>query len=147
MINAKTGQQCSEYGVMRTYLRDGSSPNVVKKRPFYMIDSTYTVASDPNTMRDTGFLRNAEYKVVDPADYEYLRRTTGNFHKTDKTIKEQLEDEKRWKATLDARCPHKRPASLSKSEAKMGSSDTSFSFVKSNLSLSKKSVRVIEPEP
>lgn len=75
MINAKTGNQCSNYAVTRTYLRDGSSPNVVKKRPFYMIDSTYTVASNPNTMRDTGFLRNAEYRVVDAADYEYQRRS------------------------------------------------------------------------
>jgi hypothetical protein len=28
-----------------------------------MIDSTYMVASDPNSMRDTGPVRNAEYRV------------------------------------------------------------------------------------
>jgi hypothetical protein len=40
-----------------------------------MLDSTYTVASNPNTMRDTGPLRNAQFKVVDAADFEYLLKT------------------------------------------------------------------------
>ncbi len=71
-VNAKTGNQCSNYAVARTYMRDGQAPEVVKRRPFYMLDSTYTVASNPNTMRDTGQLRNAQYRVVDPADFEYL---------------------------------------------------------------------------
>ena len=33
-----------------------------------MIDSTYTVACDPNTMRDTGPVRNARYVINDPVE-------------------------------------------------------------------------------
>ena len=33
-----------------------------------MIDSSYTVASNPNTMRDNGPLRNAEYILEDKDD-------------------------------------------------------------------------------
>lgn len=33
-----------------------------------MIDSSYTVPSNPNSMRDNGPLRNAEYYVNDQAD-------------------------------------------------------------------------------
>ena len=33
-----------------------------------MIDSTYTVASDPNSMRDTGPVRNARYYIKDPVE-------------------------------------------------------------------------------
>jgi len=47
-----------------------------------MIDSTYVVASDPNTMRDTGPTRNAEYRLVaeegievSPHDLESMRDT------------------------------------------------------------------------
>jgi len=74
-LNAQTGSQCNNYAVMRTYIRDAQPPAVVKKRPFYMVDSTYTVASNPNTMRDTGPIRNAQYRVYDPADIELLRRS------------------------------------------------------------------------
>ena len=74
LVNAKVGTQCSNYAVARTYLRDGQAPEVVKRRPFYMLDSTYTVASNPNTMRDTGPLRNAQYRVSDPADVEYSKK-------------------------------------------------------------------------
>jgi hypothetical protein len=68
---------------------------VVKKRPFYMLDSTYTVASNPNTMRDTGPLRNAQYKVVDPADLEYF------------TAKQSREGEQAAEKAMKARCNHK----------------------------------------
>ena len=44
-----------------------------RKRPFFMIDSTYMVPSNPNTMRDLGPSRNCEYKVVDP-DAEGVRK-------------------------------------------------------------------------
>jgi hypothetical protein len=40
-------------------------PIKLKHTPYYMLDSTYTVASNPNTMRDTGPTRNAEYIVRD----------------------------------------------------------------------------------
>ena len=33
-----------------------------------MIDSSYTIPSNPNTMRDNGPLRNAEYSFQDEAD-------------------------------------------------------------------------------
>ena len=66
LMNAKTSN--SSYGVVRHYLRDGKSPQFIKNRPFYMVNSTYTVASDPNTMRDTGFLRNAQYTIRDKVE-------------------------------------------------------------------------------
>lgn len=43
-----------------------------------MIDSSYLVPSDPNSMRDSGPLRNAVYTLVDPAD-EDLRKTATSF--------------------------------------------------------------------
>lgn len=60
-MNAKAAKDCSNYSVIRHFLRDGKSPQLLKNRPYFMVDSTYTVASDPNTMRDAGPLRNAIY--------------------------------------------------------------------------------------
>ena len=40
-------------------------PLKLKHTPYYMLDSTYTVPSNPNTMRDTGMMRNAEYVIRD----------------------------------------------------------------------------------
>jgi hypothetical protein len=47
-----------------------------------MLDSTYMVASDPNTMRDTGATRNAEYFVKgDPGiSIFYLSDKHANKH-------------------------------------------------------------------
>ena len=47
-----------------------------QKRGYFMVDSTYLVASDPNSMRDTGPLRNAVYSVKDSVDDDYAMRTT-----------------------------------------------------------------------
>jgi hypothetical protein len=52
MINAETSDLCNTYRVVRPLIRDNTPLTDVKKRPFYMVDSTYTVASNPNTMRD-----------------------------------------------------------------------------------------------
>lgn len=101
-MNAKVGTNCSNYAVARTYLRDGQAPEVVKKRPFYMLDSTYTVASNPNTMRDTGPLRNAQYKVADPADFEYMLKTASG-------AKQSREEEQAIEKAMKARCTHNRP--------------------------------------
>lgn len=43
------------------YHRSNLDRKLLKKGNFYMIDSTYLVASDPNSMRDQGPCRNAEY--------------------------------------------------------------------------------------
>lgn len=40
-----------------------------------MVDSTYLIPSNPNSMRDSGPLRNAEYVVQDPAEEEFLRKS------------------------------------------------------------------------
>jgi hypothetical protein len=40
-----------------------------------MIDSTYTIPCNPNSMRDAGPLRNAEYILSDPAEEEVLRKS------------------------------------------------------------------------
>ena len=61
-----------------------------KKHPYYIIDSTYTVASDPNTMRDTGATRNALYFIRDDIDSLMDRQSTvsaanSNMSKTSKS--------------------------------------------------------------
>ena len=43
------------------YHRSNLDRKLLKKGNFYMLDSTYLVASDPNSMRDQGPCRNAEY--------------------------------------------------------------------------------------
>jgi len=43
------------------YHRSNLDRKMLTKGNFYMLDSTYLVASDPNTMRDQGPCRNAEY--------------------------------------------------------------------------------------
>ena len=44
-----------------------------------MIDSSYTIPSNPNSMRDNGPLRNAEYYITDEAD-KTMRESTKNFY-------------------------------------------------------------------
>lgn len=43
------------------YHRSNLNRNSLKQGNFYMLDSTYLVASNPNSMRDQGPCRNAEY--------------------------------------------------------------------------------------
>lgn len=53
---------------IRPFNKTNVNQNLLKKGNFYMIDSTYLVASNPNTMRDNGPCRNAEYYVqLDPS--------------------------------------------------------------------------------
>ena len=47
--------------VIHPYHRSNLDQKLLKKGNFYMIDSTYLVASNPNSMRDQGPCRNAEY--------------------------------------------------------------------------------------
>ena len=68
MLNANISDICSTHGNIRPFIRDNSTPLMMKRRPYYMIDSSYTVACNPNSMRDSGPLRNAEYVVADPAE-------------------------------------------------------------------------------
>ena len=58
-----------------------------------MIDSTYTVPSDPNTMRDTGPLRNAEYTTVDHVD-EMLRKKNLKVGSTSSTTRSTVSSAK-----------------------------------------------------
>ena len=46
---------------VKPYHRSNGNQNMLKKGNYYMIDSSYVVASNPNTMRDLGPCRNAEY--------------------------------------------------------------------------------------
>jgi len=64
---------CNTYAAVRPFIRDNTSPRSLKKRPYYIIDSSYMTAANPNSMRDSGPLRNAKYYIPDPAD-EYIRR-------------------------------------------------------------------------
>ena len=52
-------------------------PMKLKHAPYYMLDSTYTIPSNPNTMRDTGPTRNAEYIIRDDIDSVSRRRHRG----------------------------------------------------------------------
>ena len=47
--------------VLRPYQRHNRDHFVAKTTPYYMLDSSYLVPSDPNTVRDNGPCRNAEY--------------------------------------------------------------------------------------
>jgi hypothetical protein len=67
-LNAKVSNSCNNYAVVRKYIKDPRLLFEAKKSPYYLIDSTYTVASDPNTMRDTGATRNALYYIRDDVD-------------------------------------------------------------------------------
>lgn len=66
-----------------------------------MLNSSYTVAADPNTMRDQGDLRNAQYRIADPVEKEYARRSTMVFKG-----KESMEEERRIRLSLEAICTH-----------------------------------------
>ena len=71
-----------------------------------MLNSSYTVPCNPNTMRDTGAQRNAIYSLRDPAEEMYK-----SFNKQKRTdIESTIKDEQRVKEAMQARCKHKRPA-------------------------------------
>ena len=65
LMTAENGNSCNNYALIRPYIRDNHIVRESYERPYYMIDSTYTVASDPNSMRDTGPTRNARYVLND----------------------------------------------------------------------------------
>ena len=67
-LNAKYGHACSNSGVVRQFVKDSRMSMKLKHAPYYMLDSTYTIPSNPNTMRDTGPTRNAEYIIRDDID-------------------------------------------------------------------------------
>ncbi len=52
----------SPFDIVRTFTND-NSPMSKRFKPYYMINSSYLVASDPNSMRDTGPMRNAVYNM------------------------------------------------------------------------------------
>jgi len=53
---------------VRQFVKDSRMSMKLKHAPYYMLDSTYTIPSNPNTMRDTGPTRNAEYIIRDDID-------------------------------------------------------------------------------
>ena len=110
LVNADTSTLCNNYAVVRPLLRDGMSPLQLKKKPYYMVDSSYTIASNPNTMRDGGPCRNAVYQVTDKAEEEWLRKNSNGFNRTG-GFSYQPEEIHRMRRTLDSRCGHARPLS------------------------------------
>eukprot|EP00347_Sterkiella_histriomuscorum_P021031 403335527 len=114
IVNAETSNLCNSYGVLRPMVRDNSSPQQLKKRGFYMVDSSYTIPCNPNSMRDSGPLRNAEYILHDPQEHEYLRRSQQNFRNTAHSISQMTVHPKqyeRMRDTQNSRCNHTRPIS------------------------------------
>jgi hypothetical protein len=81
------GTGCTAHAVVRTYLRDGQSPQKIMNKGYFMVNSTYLVASDPNSMRNAGDIRNAQYVITDPVDKEYLK------DKAAKPAKEAMQEE------------------------------------------------------
>ena len=79
MMNTENSNLCNSYSVVRPMVRDNSSPQQMRKRGFYMVDSTYTVPCNPNSMRDAGPLRNAEYIITDPIEEEIMRKSLQSF--------------------------------------------------------------------
>ena len=73
-VEGDTGFSSSK--MLRPYVRHNRDHFVTKTTPYYMLDSTYLVASDPNSMRDNGPCRNAEY-VFNPGD-GHARPVTGD---------------------------------------------------------------------
>lgn len=115
LLNAEASRLCSNYATIRPLVRDNSSPQQLKRRGFYMVDSSYTVPSDPNTMRDAGPCRNAVYCLSDQAEQEFLRRSQQSFSKKTLAAFSQapisVGDLERARQTQSSRCTHLRPHS------------------------------------
>ena len=62
---------------LRPYLKLNADNNVYKKGNYYMIDSTYRIPSNPNSMRDQGLCWNAVYNF-DPLETP-LNNTDGFY--------------------------------------------------------------------
>lgn len=75
-----------------------------------MLNSSYTVPCDPNTMRDTGAQRNATYTLRDPAEEKY--KSLNKQEPTD--LVSIIKEEQRVMAAMQARCKHKRPATATR---------------------------------
>ena len=72
--------------MLRPYVKENRDLNTKKDSRYFMIDSSYLIPSDPNTMRDGGPARNSEYYFtvgppgkVSPEKYSSLRKTLTTF--------------------------------------------------------------------
>lgn len=94
-----------------------------------MVDSSYTVPSNPNTMRDGGPCRNAVYTVNDEAEQEYLRRSQQTFGRTLASFSQvpiNIKDLERARESLNSRCMHVRPhSSFGHTQSRINSSQSS----------------------
>lgn len=72
------------------YHKSNLDRKILKRGNYYMIDSTYLVASNPNTMRDLGPCRNAEYYFTPSWGYD----ETGAMKNTFQTINSSQSPEK-----------------------------------------------------
>ncbi len=113
-------------------MKDSQMHLKLKKSPYYMLDSSYTVASNPNTMRDTGVFRNAEYRVRDDLDSVLEKRTTASRQSAKSYVstnnaKSIINELDKMKETMMSRCHHRRPESVTN---RVGVTKTSgFSFL------------------
>lgn len=92
-----------------------------------MLNSSYTVPCNPNTMRDTGAQRNAIYSLRDPAEEMYKAFNKQKITDIESTMKE----EQRVKEAMQARCKHKRPATATRSSQPGVTGSTKFIFTNS----------------
>lgn len=78
------------------YHRSNLDRKVLKRGNFYMLDSTYLVASNPNTMRDQGPCRNAEYYFAPSSDlddlsgYRNTMQSNSSWHTPDQMRKQYI---------------------------------------------------------
>ncbi|CDW83407.1 UNKNOWN [Stylonychia lemnae] len=72
-------QSTQGFSPVRQYERLNQDLNKVKQKPFYMLDSTYVVASDPNSMRDVGQRIGAVEYRINPEEKLYMTQTLGKF--------------------------------------------------------------------
>ena len=80
-----------------------------------MLDSTYTVPSNPNTMRDTGPTRNAEYIIRDEIESVLEKRSNASSANRSsysknaisaKKIKGIINEKVKMKESMVSRCHH-----------------------------------------
>ena len=98
-------------------------PMKLKHAPYYMLDSTYTIPSNPNTMRDTGPTRNAEYIIRDDIDSIIERRSNASSAQRStisknavsaKKIRGIINEMEKMKETMVSRCHHYKPESMAR---------------------------------
>ena len=111
LANGERSPLCNNYASLRSYVRDNQNLRYSKSRPFFMVDSTYLIACNPNSMRDAGPARNAKYRINDPVENEIEkeRMTGSNFNPALTMLSISPDKARQVRDTMNSRCNHVRP--------------------------------------